>query len=187
MYCPQCSQQQISDEMRFCSRCGFPLGNVMQLVASGGVPSVPEAPKRREQSSTMRGVRHATWIILGSFIYTIFAGILSIVDDDFAILLLVSVAAFLVGLVRLLYAVFVQDRRERKQQETQTNTPVAIPGQATNDARYQLGQPTGVPVDSFTRPMKTTAEVVQPPSVTENTTRLLDDEAESTIASSKPT
>jgi hypothetical protein len=179
MYCPQCSQQQISDEMRFCSRCGFPLGNVMQLVASGGEPSVPEAPKTRERSPAMRGVRLGTWIILASFIYTLFAGVLSIVDDDFAILLLVSLAAFLVGFGRLLYAVFVQDRRERKQQETQTNTPAAIPGHTTNNARYQLGQSTGVPVDSFTRPIKTTAEVVQPPSVTENTTRLLDDEAES--------
>ena len=176
MYCPQCSQQQISDEMRFCSRCGFPLGNVIQLVASGGVPSVPDAPKTRERSPTMKGVREGTWIILGSFIYTLFVAVLSIIDDGFAILLLVSAVAFLAGFVRLLYAVFVQDRRERKQQETQTKTPAAIPGHATGNARYQLGQPTGVPVDSFTRPIKTTAEVAQPPSVTENTTRFLDDE-----------
>jgi len=176
MYCPQCSQQQISDEMRFCSRCGFPLGNVMQLVASGGEVSTPEAPRKRKQSSPMKGVRQGTWIILGSLIYTLFVAVLSIIDDDFAILFLVSAVAFLAGLIRLLYAVFVQDRRERKQQETQTNTPAAIPGHATGNARYQLGQPSGVPVDSFTRPIKTTAEVVQPPSVTENTTRLLDDE-----------
>jgi len=178
MYCPQCSQQQISDEMRFCSRCGFPLGKVMQLVATGGEVAPPEAPKKREPSSTMRGVRQATWIILASFIYTLFASVLSIIDDDFAVLLLVSLVAFLVGIGRLLYAVFIQDRRARKQQETETDAPASIPGHATNNARYQLGQPTGVPVNSFTRPIKTTAEVVQPPSVTENTTRLLEDEAE---------
>jgi len=175
MYCPQCSQQQISDEMRFCSRCGFPLGNVMQLVASGGEVATPEAPKKRERSP-MRGVRQGTWIILGSFIYSLFVAALSIADEDFAVLFLVSLVAFLAGFVRLLYAVFVQDRRERKQQESQMNTPGAIPGYATGNARYQLGQPSGVPVDSFTRPIKTTAEVVQPPSVIENTTRLLDDE-----------
>src|SRR4030095_257047 len=176
MYCPQCSQQQFSEEMRFCSRCGFPLGNVMQLVATGGGSTVPEARKKRERSPSMRGVRQGTWIILASFIYTLFVGVLSIVDDDFAILLLVSAAAFLAGLVCLLYVVFVQDRRERKQQETQTNPPAAIPVHATNNARNQLSQPTGMPVDSFTRPIKTTAEVVQPTSVTENTTRFLDDE-----------
>ena len=179
MYCPQCSQQQISDEMRFCSRCGFPLGSVMQLVASGGEVATPDAPKKSKQSSPMRGVRQGTWIILASFIYTLFVAALSIADEDFAVLFLVSLAAFLVGFGRLLYAVFVQDRRARKQQETQTDTPAGIPVHTTNNARYQLGQPTGVPVDSFTRPIKTTAEVVQPPSVTENTTRFLDDEAES--------
>jgi uncharacterized membrane protein YvbJ len=36
MYCPKCSQQQISDEMRFCSRCGFPLGAVKELIANDG-------------------------------------------------------------------------------------------------------------------------------------------------------
>jgi hypothetical protein len=151
----------------------------MQLVASGGVTSLPEVPKTSERSPAMRGVRLGTWIILASLIYSLCVGVLVIADDDFAILFLVSVAAFLVGFFRLLYAVFIQDRRERKQQEAQTNIPAAIPGHATSNARYQLGQPTSVPVDSFTRPIKTTAEVVQPPSVIENTTRLLDDEAES--------
>jgi predicted amidophosphoribosyltransferase len=36
MYCPQCSQEQIAEEMRFCSRCGLPLEIVSQLVRNGG-------------------------------------------------------------------------------------------------------------------------------------------------------
>ena len=179
MYCPQCSQQQISDEMRFCSRCGFPLGNVMQLVATGGVTSVPEAPKKRERSSTMKGVRLGTWIILASLALSLFVGFLAAMEEDFVVLLLPCAVIFLVGLLRLLYAVFVQDRREQQQKEVETNVVAAILGHAAPNVRYQLGESTSLPVDSFTRPIKTTAEVVQPPSVTENTTRFLDDEAES--------
>ncbi|HSE31580.1 MAG TPA: hypothetical protein VLA93_08370 [Pyrinomonadaceae bacterium] len=151
----------------------------MQLVATGGELTTPQAPKKPERSSTMRGVRLGTWIILASFVFTLFVGFLSAIDDDFAILLLGSAAAFLVGLVRLLYAVFVQDRRDHRQKELETNVVAAILGHAVPNVRYQLGQSPGQPVDTFTRPIKTTAEVVQPPSVTENTTRLLDDEAES--------
>ena len=48
MYCPKCSQLQISEEMRFCSRCGFALGAVRELVASGnaGVETGAGAPPR---------------------------------------------------------------------------------------------------------------------------------------------
>jgi uncharacterized membrane protein YvbJ len=32
MYCPKCSQQQISDEVRFCPRCGFQLDALKMLL-----------------------------------------------------------------------------------------------------------------------------------------------------------
>jgi len=33
MYCPKCSQQQVSDDIRFCPRCGFQLDAVKGLFA----------------------------------------------------------------------------------------------------------------------------------------------------------
>ena len=42
MYCPNCGQQQISDEMRFCSRCGLALSGLAEWLARGGVPAKPE-------------------------------------------------------------------------------------------------------------------------------------------------
>ncbi len=33
MYCPKCSQQQLSDETRFCSRCGFEFDALKKLLA----------------------------------------------------------------------------------------------------------------------------------------------------------
>ena len=39
MYCPQCSQEQASDQVRFCSRCGFQLNVVKELLAASSVPT----------------------------------------------------------------------------------------------------------------------------------------------------
>ncbi|HAF15758.1 MAG TPA: zinc ribbon domain-containing protein, partial [Blastocatellia bacterium] len=36
MYCPKCGQQQASDAVRFCSRCGFLLEGTAAVLATGG-------------------------------------------------------------------------------------------------------------------------------------------------------
>src|SRR4051812_16654898 len=36
MHCPNCGQQQVSNETKFCSRCGMPLGLVADVLANGG-------------------------------------------------------------------------------------------------------------------------------------------------------
>lgn len=45
MYCPRCSQQQASDEIRFCSRCGLQLDSVKTLLAEeqGSIAAKAEA------------------------------------------------------------------------------------------------------------------------------------------------
>ena len=177
MYCPQCSQPQLSEEMRFCSRCGFALGGVKELVAAGG-GTISPTPKKRKKRSAMEGVKLGTWIIIASIAFLLPVLVLTAIDDDFAALLLVSVASFLVGFFRLLYAVFVQERRERKELEEQASFGLMSAQAAAGNVRKELGQPKGLPIDSFTRPIKTTAEVVQPGSVTENTTRFFDNEAD---------
>lgn len=46
MHCPRCGQQQISDQTKFCSRCGFQLGLVSELLMNGGfLPQLAELYK----------------------------------------------------------------------------------------------------------------------------------------------
>ena len=46
MHCPRCGQQQVSDLTKFCSRCGFQLGLVSELLAHGGfLPQLSELYK----------------------------------------------------------------------------------------------------------------------------------------------
>jgi hypothetical protein len=168
MYCPQCSQQQVSEEMRFCSRCGFPLTGVRELIASDAL--TPDTKNKRPPS--VRGVRQATWIMLGGVLLSLFVALLTAAEDDFVVLLMLPAACYIIGFIRLLYAVFIQDRAELKQKELMVTIQSAI---SRHPAR-ELVAPREPAVNTFARPDRKTAEVVQPPSVTEQTTRFLDDE-----------
>ena len=62
MYCPNCGQQQVSGEMRFCSRCGLALTGLAEWLASNGYPEIKEAHvgywyRNRHQ----KWVRHQMW------------------------------------------------------------------------------------------------------------------------------
>jgi predicted amidophosphoribosyltransferase len=57
MYCPQCSQEQVSEEMRFCSRCGFPLAIVSQLVRNGGALEGFDPEAKGQLSPRQKGIR----------------------------------------------------------------------------------------------------------------------------------
>src|SRR5687768_15381503 len=64
MYCPRCGQQQISDEMKFCSRCGLPLSGLAEWVAGGGVPSAYAAAKKVSAVSPRRkGIRRGAKVM----------------------------------------------------------------------------------------------------------------------------
>src|SRR3982074_495010 len=65
MYCPQCGQQQATDSMRFCSRCGFPLEGSMVLLAHGGmIPQYQPAPGANQISPRRRGVKQGALLLL---------------------------------------------------------------------------------------------------------------------------
>jgi hypothetical protein len=63
MFCPQCGHQQVSDEIRFCSRCGLSLGPATDLLPSSGTQL------QREKRELMGiGLMMATVIMLLNFL-----------------------------------------------------------------------------------------------------------------------
>ena len=119
MYCPKCSQQQVSDEVQFCSRCGLPLLNLKEMVLSAGKTRLDTSNKDKDiMSSREKGTRQGVILMLLSVIlipaYILLAALFpandrliesSVSDTPFE---KISQAAlltiFLLGLVRLLYA-----------------------------------------------------------------------------------
>jgi len=168
MYCPNCGQQQISDEMRFCSRCGLALTGLAEWLAGGRVqrvepPVVPEISPRRKH---MR--RAAKLMFFSGVLFPIFLGICLAIDEGGP--MFIPCFVFFVSLVWMLYArLFLAGTPSIDYQAPQTTTLGSM------SARGSLppGTPTSIPVG---RPQVRTNELAQPPSVTENTTRFFDSE-----------
>jgi len=181
MYCPKCSQQQISDEMRFCSRCGFSLSAVRELIVGSGAPEERGVEAQAGQlSRSQRGVRKGACMMLASLPLTLVVGLLTAINDVFAILLLLPVLCFVIGFARVLYGAFLAEKRAPlvKGAASQPHAVPVMPGQLGTAARSpELSPPRVAPTESFTAQKMKTAEMVQPPSVIEGTTRLLDEEA----------
>jgi hypothetical protein len=185
MYCPNCSQQQISDEMSFCSRCGFSLIAVKQLLASGTGLVGPIGATTPQLSPSQRNTRRGAWMMLLSLALLIFTGVITGIDDDFAVLVVVPFFCFIIGFLWMLYGVFFADKRAAKRAakaKALASQPQVVPGMAGqfgSDARIpQLYPPRVAPIESFTPQRAKTAEIIHPPSVTENTTKLLDEESD---------
>jgi hypothetical protein len=174
MFCPQCGQQQVSDVTRFCSRCGFPLEGTTAVLASGGTaPLRYVQPGAKHLSPRSKGVRQGAVMMLSTILLVPVVAIIStfILGHPEVLVSLTAMGLFLGGLFRILYALIMED-----------SNPTINADQVSGYAPPQFSQPAhnaALPPPAANqamnwRPRPNTAEIYQPPSVTENTTRLLD-------------
>ena len=174
MYCPRCGQQQISDQMRFCSRCGQPIGGLVEWVAAGGIPSTDAAVKKASSRSPRRkGIRlGAKVMFLSGLLFPVLLAISRAVDDGGP--MIVPVLVFFVGLAIMLYSRLFREDIPSFQSELAQTSRLATVSEAS-----ALPPASNIPIHSpgdFARAPVRTNELAQPPSVTEHTTKLLDQE-----------
>lgn len=180
MYCPQCGQQQVSDAIRFCSRCGFLLDGVTAVVASGGIlPTRYVQPGNQKPSPRSKGVRQGAMLMLSGMLIVPIVAILSynlLYEVSQVIIPLSAIFCFVGGLLRILYALIMEDATPQSGiNEMSEYGPAAAP-QFDRGARHTALPPAAANTAANWRPRANTAEIYQPPSITENTTRLLDKE-----------
>ena len=165
--------------MKFCSRCGVSLCGLAEWLASGApLPTQPilqAQPQTTGMSPRRKGIRRGGKVMF-------FSGVLFVICMGFSLAieepgpLILPFAVFLVGLAMMLYArLFSEDTPSvpaldihQPAMFTAAHMRSALPS-ATNVNIPPLDRP-------LERPRVRTNELAQPPSVTENTTRLLDDE-----------
>jgi len=176
MYCPKCGQQQVSDEMRFCSRCGLALTGLAEWL--GGAPlAAPRAeePKKGAMSRRRKGIRRSAKLMFFSgVLFPVFLAISIGVDE--AGPLVIPLLLFFVSLVWMLYARLFSDNTVPGEIPTEFGRPAQTSTLGAQPVPNYLPPATTPPIPNTGRPQVRTNELAQPPSVTENTTRLLDQE-----------
>ena len=176
MFCPQCGQQQVSDSLRFCSRCGFPLEGVLQLLGSGGALPFYQPSGPREMSARRKGVRQGAALFLAGAVLVPVLGIINSFAHGpnlFDILVpLAAVIFFLGGLMRMLFAALFEEGAPKPHHVVTSYSPFPVSQIGTHAPAALPPAQNNPPAGWRSRP--NTSEIRQPSSVTENTTRLLD-------------
>ena len=181
MFCPQCGQQQVNGIIRFCSRCGFPLDGVIQLLNNGGNLPVYRSPDEPVPiSPRKKGVKQGGLLLLsGAVIVPILAMFASFSNFLLPQMLaaLAAIICFIGGPLRMFYAAVFEEGAP-KPVRTYGPMPMAMPmpQQFAPPAQHNALSPPPVRSQPSWRSRPNTAELVNPPSVTENTTRLLEKE-----------
>ena len=185
MFCPRCGQQQASEEIRFCSRCGLQLDALAEFVESNGRLAVQDAAEDLPVlTPRQRGTRKGILILVAGLIFSVVALMLTAAKNDFGLLLIPAFFVFIYGVMRVLYGMLLEDDAARKKSEKRAARDAlreAWRGKKRDklaDAKTraaELPPQRSVPVSVFTNAGAATGEMSQPPSVTETTTRLLED------------
>ncbi len=187
MYCPKCSQPQASDETQFCSRCGFPLNNLKEMVLADGKTQVSRSKaSEADLSPRQKGARQGVMLMLLSIIlipaYILLAALFpandrlvesSVSDTPFErISQAVLFTIFMLGLARVLYARLFQQGASLREGEGETEV-AQLSGSASN---YELPPAQSIPVSGFGSWRTDTGEMVQSRRAREHTTKSLDKE-----------
>lgn len=175
MFCPRCGQEQISENTRFCSRCGFLLETVSEILANGGVlPQLLELQEKKTWLTRKNGLIFSLfWFMVFVLLLTPlfgafepngnFAAFFALIGTMGALILLV--ASFL--LLKKPTANFFQELPKRHQPQNLSSAPQnALPPQQGQPAQSYVA-----PANNWKAP--NTGEFAKPPSVTEDTTKLL--------------
>lgn len=174
MYCPRCSQEQVSEETKFCSRCGLPLAFVADILANGGfLPELAELGKKKKIFTRRNGK------ILALFWTLFFLLILLPVLDTFKLKEFAGIAVALGvggGLMILLASIFYLPKAPRSFTLPLSDTGDSNTNNLSGATSNALPPSQSIPVSTFVSPTRVnwrdTKDLIQP-SVTENTTKLL--------------
>jgi hypothetical protein len=180
MFCPTCGQHQVAENSRFCSRCGFLLTGITEVIANNGVnpnQSIQTISQSLE-SPRKKGVKKGAWIILvGMLLIVPLLGVLHILTDTEPFLAgIATIISFFGGILRIIYALMFQDASP--QQIAQTNISQFENQQFLSSHQAKSLPPQqSIPVTDYVAPQagswRDTNDFVKQPSVVDSTTKLL--------------
>jgi len=168
MFCPRCGQQA-AEGVSFCSRCGFSLGAAAELVKTGGELARPGA--NAGLTPRQRGTRKGLTIAGGGLLFFGVAALLTAYRDELFPFLIIAGVILTVGVMRMLYALLLEGHAPPKEAPP---PPAELASQYSRAA--ELPPARAVPINVYAEQGARTKDMAAPPTVTEGTTRLLDED-----------
>ena len=171
MFCPKCSQQQIYDNIRFCSRCGFQLNVVKALDDSSlSMTSEPAAlnRSRRKRDMTIGAVvmlffaLHSAWTTED----------LSLEREYTSLIVKCLILCMLINIMPVIRDFFFGNTTQDSLSSPKMLSRL-IAKFKNKDQTAALPAAYGRPATDYVTGRIKTAELVPPPSITEHTTNLL--------------
>jgi hypothetical protein len=182
MYCPRCGQQQISEETKFCSRCGFQLGLVGELLLNNGfLPQLAELYRKKSGWLTRKNglIFSLFWFLFFLFIMTPIFGIAD-VEEMAAVS---AILAIFGGLMLLIASLVFLPKASKAGNLIGMEQPEQHIANLYGQGRQQALPPQrSEPISTYVPPEGSwrapdTGDLVRP-SVTEGTTKLLQKDEE---------
>jgi hypothetical protein len=169
MFCPKCGQEQVTEVPNFCSRCGFQLTEVTNLLARGGAPG--ETQKNKPPLEKVR--RYGLRLLMAALAFLALAMFSAATEGDVGISIFgfLTFASFFIGSCLLISSWIKGGMRRRSE-----SAPL---GQQTSRVEApQVGalSPDHAPPVALPRARFEPGALAQHPSVTEHTTRQLEPE-----------
>lgn len=188
MFCPHCGQQQASDQMKFCSRCGFPLSLVSEVLSNGGfLPQLAALHDKKKFELTRRKVFKFAlfWFLTFTLILIPIAGVI-FGDTRLGerLVPLIAIIGTMGGVLMMLFSLFFKSAAHQNADFASQAPKQFVPQNQMSGAAFgaQTALPPQdanlTPANSVYAPPRgvwrdaQTGELI-PPSVTEGTTRLL--------------
>jgi len=177
MHCPKCGQQQISEETRFCSRCGLLLSGVAEVLANNGIVPAPQTGLTgASDSAKRRGIKQGVFLFLLSFLVVPLLIMFSVAFNIKPFLPIIAVFLFGVGgILRMVYAMMFESGLAT------TNLPGQNAFASIPENRGSLPSSQTTPASAYVSPAAgswrdTNDLQYQPGTVTDSTTKLLEKE-----------
>jgi hypothetical protein len=173
MYCPKCSHQVVSNNVRYCPGCGLWLHGVAEMVANNGVFAAGEesSPKPRRSMVKRGALLGATLFFLVSLLI-----VLAVARNPFrgepalvlfvnfiiwlALMAIIGVAGYLKRLVTKIFNIFSEEGPSPSKKNESPRSPMLPAAQSA-------------PVSDPGQQFVDTAKVAQRSSITEQTTSRL--------------
>ncbi len=180
MHCPRCGQEQVSGNLKFCSRCGLPMTMVSEIVNRGGDLPAPKKAGGGIFTRTNGFKVSLVWFLLIDFLIVPLVAIAG-GEEEVAVLAVIGFVG--AAIIAVLSALFLSNPEKQ--------TGFAVPASdyslpTTSDQRDAGALPAGDarPASDYVSPPGSwrapdTGDLVRPGSVTEETTKLLQKEEES--------